>query len=54
LREAVAKLDRAAMAAGGRVTRAMAAGIVAAISGDPREASDNSGGGPSPREPILL
>jgi chromosomal replication initiation ATPase DnaA len=54
LREAVARLDRAAMAAGGRVTRAMAAGLVTAMAGEPGDSSDNSGGDPSPREPVLL
>jgi chromosomal replication initiation ATPase DnaA len=54
LREAVAKLDREAMAAGGRVTRAMAAGLVAAMSGQPDEGCDKSARDLSTKEPILL
>jgi chromosomal replication initiation ATPase DnaA len=54
LREAVARLDRAAMAAGGRVTRAMAAGLVAAMSGETGEGSEKSASDPSTREPVLL
>jgi chromosomal replication initiation ATPase DnaA len=54
LREAVAKLDREAMAAGGRVTRAMAAGLVSAMSGQPDEGSDKSARDLSTKEPILI
>jgi chromosomal replication initiation ATPase DnaA len=54
LREAVARLDRAAMAAGGRVTRAMAAGVVAAVNLESGEGSDNPGIDPSTKEPVLL
>ena len=54
LREVVARLDRAAMAAGGRVTRAMAAGLVASLNGEPGDGSDNSASDLSTKEPILL
>ena len=42
LREAAARLDRQAMASGGRVTRAMAAALIAAIGDQTCENSDNS------------
>jgi len=54
LREAVARLDREAMAAGGRVTRAMAAALVSAMSGQPDEGYDKSARDPSTKEPVLL
>ena len=54
LREAVARLDRAALAAGGRVTRPMATGLVAAMSGEPSDGSENPARDPSTKEPILL
>jgi len=54
LREVVARLDRAALAEGCRVTRIMAEGIMAAMRCDPDDGSDNSAGDPSPKEPILL
>jgi chromosomal replication initiation ATPase DnaA len=54
LREAVARLDRAAMAAGGRVTRTMAAALVVTLSGDPSDGSDNSTTDLSTKEPVLL
>ncbi len=43
LREAVARLDRAAMALGGRPTRALAAGIIAEITSDCAEHIANPG-----------
>ena len=54
LREIVARLDRAAMAAGGRVTRAMAAGLLSTMNGAPNDGSNNSGIDPSTNEPVLL
>ncbi len=59
LREAVARLDREAMAAGGRVTRGMAAVLVDAIGDEPRgygagDVSDNSAKDVSTNHPILL
>ena len=54
LREIVARLDRAAMAAGGRVTRTMAAGLVASLNGEPGDGSDNSDSDLSTKEPVLL
>jgi chromosomal replication initiation ATPase DnaA len=54
LREAVARLDRTAMAAGRRVNRAMAAGLIAAMTGDQGDGSDNSASELSTKEPVLL
>jgi chromosomal replication initiation ATPase DnaA len=54
LREAAARLDRRALAAGSRVTRAMAAGLVASIADGTCEVSDNSRNETSPNEPVLL
>jgi chromosomal replication initiation ATPase DnaA len=54
LREAVARLDRSAMAAGRRVTRSMAAGLVAALNGEPGEGLETAAGDPSTKEPMLL
>jgi chromosomal replication initiation ATPase DnaA len=54
LREVVARLDREALAAGGRVTRAMAAALVAAISCQPDDGSANLDGDYSTNEPFLL
>lgn len=54
LREAAARLDRRALAAGGRVTRAMAAELVAAIGEGRCEFSDNTVSEPSPKEEPLL
>ena len=54
LREMVARLDRAALAAGGRVTRAMAAALVGALSGQSDDGSANSAADHSTREPFLL
>jgi hypothetical protein len=42
------------MAAGRRVTRTMAAGLVAAMNGDSGDGSANSATEPSPKEPVLL
>lgn len=54
LREAAARLDRQAMASGGRVTRAMAAGLVTAIGDAGCEISDTSAIELSPNEDVLL
>lgn len=54
LREAAARLDRQALASGGRVTRAMAASLVATIGEGRCELSDNSPNELSPNEQILL
>ena len=54
LREAAARLDRTALAAGGRVTRAMAAALVAAMTGEPGEGSENPVGHLSTNGPLLL
>lgn len=54
LREAAARLDRQALAAGGRVTRAMAAELVAAIGEGACEFSDTTLAEPSPKEETLL
>jgi chromosomal replication initiation ATPase DnaA len=54
LREAVGRLDRAAMAAGRPVTRTMAAALVATMSGDQGEGSANSATDLSTKEPVLL
>lgn len=54
LREAAARLDREALAAGGRVTRAMAAGLVAAIGEEGGELSDIPVEDVSTKEGILL
>jgi len=54
LREAAARLDRQALAAGGRVTRAMAAELVAAIGEGACEFSDTTLAEPSPKEQTLL
>jgi chromosomal replication initiation ATPase DnaA len=54
LREAAARLDRQALAAGGRVTRAMAAALVETIGEDPCEVLDNSAHEHSTNERVLL
>jgi chromosomal replication initiation ATPase DnaA len=54
LREAAARLDRQALAAGGRVTRAMAAALLAKLADPPCDDSDNSVKELSTNEPILL
>ncbi|GAB0115677.1 P-loop NTPase family protein [Acidisoma sp. C75] len=63
LREAAARLDRQALAAGGRITRAMAADLVARLAGDGAEetaaqpaddVSDKPVRAASPSEEILL
>jgi chromosomal replication initiation ATPase DnaA len=59
LREAVARLDGRALAAGGRVTRAMAAELVAAMGGEllfegAGDVSENSAADLSTNEPCLL
>ena len=54
LREAVARLDRAALAAGGRVTRAMATALVTTMNGGAGDGSDNSARELSPKEPLLI
>jgi chromosomal replication initiation ATPase DnaA len=54
LREAAARLDRQALAAGGRVTRAMAAALLAKLADAPCDDSDNSVKELSTNEPILL
>lgn len=54
LREAAARLDRQALAAGGRVTRAMAASLVESIGEDSCEVSTKSVQEHSPNERILL
>ncbi|GAB0118170.1 P-loop NTPase family protein [Acidisoma sp. 7E03] len=54
MREAAARLDRWALAAGGRVTRAMAAELVVAMGEGACEFSDNTAGEPSPKEQALI
>jgi chromosomal replication initiation ATPase DnaA len=54
LREAVAGLDRQALAAGGRVTRSMAAACIARIAARSCDDSANSPHEPSTNESILL
>jgi chromosomal replication initiation ATPase DnaA len=59
LREAVARLDREAMAAGGRVTRGMAAVLVEAVGDEPGghavgDVSDNSVNDVCTNDPVLL
>jgi chromosomal replication initiation ATPase DnaA len=65
LREAAARLDRQALASGGRVTRAMAAQLVVSLSGESEGAaeapvmpgddvSDTLSGAASPKDEILL
>ncbi|HTR17099.1 MAG TPA: chromosomal replication initiator DnaA [Acetobacteraceae bacterium] len=51
LREAAARLDRAALASGGRVTRPLAAAVLADMTG---EAEDAAPAGESPEPPALL
>jgi hypothetical protein len=54
LREAAARLDRQALAAGGRVTRAMAAALLAKIGDGSCDDSDNSVKEVSTNERVLL
>jgi chromosomal replication initiation ATPase DnaA len=54
LREAAARLDRMALAAGGRVTRPLAAVIVAELRERSREVSENAVPPPSPNGEALL